>query len=133
MEKQISKLMETLEITREEALELLEFDKGNTDNEEADKLEDKDKKNKKEEKSNTGKKGNSLDKVKNQKAKKKVDETKDEIMQILENTLDGNTEVFKNSQSLTSSKITFMAKDGNYYSVSLTKHKAKPDGYSEEK
>lgn len=127
-EKEITILMEKLELTREEALEMLEFDKGNIDNEEVDKLEEKVKI---QAKPKDGKKGrSSLDKIKYQKAQKKVDITKSAIMEVITNSLSTSdlTHLF---QKMTATKSSFMDKDGNYYSVSLTKHKAKPDGFQE--
>ena len=124
-EKAISKLMETLEITREEALELVAFDKGDEDNEEVKKIEEK----------STGqpkkkaKTGSPLDKVKTQKAKKKVDEFKDGVVTLIKEMINNHKEKFTSPQQMTSTKITFKGSDGNYYSISLTKHKAKPDGY----
>lgn len=126
-EKEIKDLMETLELTREEALELLSFDKGETESEEVEKIEKK----VKTETEKPKKKGSSLDKVKLQKAKKKEDKTKDEILKAIEQFMD-KSEIMLNVQALTTSKFTFKDKDGNYCSISLTKHKAKPDGYHEE-
>ena len=130
-EKEIAILMEKLELTREEALEMLEFDKGNIDNEEVDELEEKVKAQAKEKKPKDGKKGrSSLDKVKYQKAQKKVDATKSAIMDLITNSL-STSELIHLFQKMTATKSSFMDKDGNYYSVSLTKHKAKPDGFQE--
>ena len=130
-EKEIAILMEKLEITREEALEMLEFDKGNIDNEEVDELEEKVKTQAKEEKPKDGKKGrSSLDKIKYQKAQKKVDITKEKIMGIITDSL-STSELTQLFQIMTATKSSFMDKDGNYYSVSLTKHKTKPDGFQE--
>lgn len=130
--REIAVLMEKLEITREEALEILDFDKGNIDNEEVEKLEEKAKAlTKEEKKAKTGKKGkSSLDKIKYQKAKKKVDVTKTAIMELITNSLE-TSELIQLFQKMTATKSSFMDKDGNYYSVSLTKHKAKPDGFQE--
>ena len=130
-EKEITILMEKLELTREEALEMLEFDKGNIDNEEVNELEEKVKTQAKKEKPKDGKKGrSSLDKIKYQKAQKKVDITKSAIMEIITNSL-SSSELTHLFQKMTATKSSFMDKDGNYYSVSLTKHKAKPDGFQE--
>lgn len=131
-EKEITILMEKLEITREEALEILDFDKGDCYNKEAEELEEKAKIQAKEEKKpKDGKKGkSSLDKIKYQKAKKKVDVTKTAIMDLITSTLE-TSELIQLFQKMTATKSSFMDKDGNYYSVSLTKHKAKPDGFQE--
>ena len=125
-EKEIQKLMSALEISREEALEMLEFDKGNVDNEEVEKIEEKEKEVDKKPK----KKTDSLAKVKMQKAKKKEDLVKDGIMAKINEMVNWGEE-FNAPQGMTSSKVTFTSSDGNFYSISLTKHKAKPDGYSE--
>ena len=131
-EKEISILMEKLGVTREEALEILDFDKGNIDNEEVEKLEEKAKAQAKEEKKpKTGKKvKSSLDKIKYQKAQKKVDVTKTAIMELITNSLE-TSELIQLFQKMTATKSSFMDKEGNYYSVSLTKHKTKPDGFQE--
>ena len=131
-EKEITILMEKLELTREEAMEILEFDKGNIDNEEAEELEEKVKTQTKEEKKpKDGKKGkSSLDKIKYQKAQKKVDVTKAAIMDLITSTL-STSELIQLFQKMAATKSSFMDKDGNYYSVSLTKHKTKPDGFQE--
>ena len=126
-ENQVLKLMETLEISREEALELMSFDTGKEENEEVQKIEEKTKAEEKPKK----KKGSSLDKVKMQKAKKKEDKTKENILKALEEFLDG-CDLMENVQKPTTTKFTFKDKDNNYCSISLTKHKSKPDGYHEE-
>ena len=123
-EKEVSKLMETLEISREEALELVSFDKEEIDNEEVAKVEEKVKAAEKPKK----KKGSSLDKVKLQKAKKKADKVKDGILAVIANMTNASDQ-FQNVQNLTPTKFTFVATDGSFYTVSLTKHKVKPDGY----
>ena len=126
MEEKLIKLMKTLDITRDEAIELLEFDEGKTDNMEVKKIEEKEKKKTKK------KKGETLAKVKTQKAKKKTDKNKEQIMTLINKLIDENIEVFINPQIMTASKMTFTDKDNNYYSISITKHKTKPDGYHEE-
>lgn len=125
-EKEIQKMMSALEISREEAIEMLSFDKEEIDNEEVAKIEEKTKTEEKPKKPKT----DSLAKVKMQKAKKKADEVKENLMAILKRGI-GVNESFINPQDMTSSKITFKATDGSYYTVSLTKHKAKPDGYTD--
>jgi hypothetical protein len=124
-------LMKTLGVTYEEALEIIAFDKDEIENEEVNQIEEKVKATAKDEKPKSDKpKRSSLEKVKHQKAKKKVDENKEKIFHTIGEMMTSNAELFINPQDLTSSKITFMDKDGNFYSISLTKHKAKPDGYS---
>lgn len=77
------------------------------------------------------KKVDSLAKVKTQKAKKKVDENKEGIIeQMIQFTID--TEVIIDPQVIKTGHISFKDKDGNYYSIKLTKHKSQPDGYVEQ-
>lgn len=123
-EKEVQKNMDILGITREEAEELWLFDHDQAECAEVEELEQKQKEKEKP-------KGSSLDKVRHMKAKKKADGNKEAIFaHIFENI--GLCEVVKNPEEITASKISFMDKDGNYYSISLTKHKAKPDGYKGE-
>jgi len=126
--KEALKLMSALDLTYEEALEMLEFDKGNVENEEANKIEEKVKS---DTEKKPKKKGDSLAKVKTQKAKKKEDLVKENLMKKINEMMELEKTSFTNSQEMTASKITFTATDGNFYSISLTKHKTKPDGYSE--
>jgi phage I-like protein len=128
MKKEVAKLMETLGISEKEAIEVIEFDKGNIDNEEVEQIEQKEKEAQKDKKP---KKGSSLDKVKHQKAKKKIDENKEKIMSTISKMITENASLFIAPKDITPSKITFKDKDGNYYSISLTKHKTAPDGYIE--
>lgn len=128
-EKEVKKLMESLEISREEAIELLSFDNGEADNEEVNNIDKKAKENESADKgSKKGKKGSSLDKVKNQKAKKKVDEVKEKLMSKVMAML--QLADVKKPQQLTSTKVTFKVGE-EFYSITLTKHKAKPDGYAD--
>lgn len=128
-EKEINKMMEALGISREEAISVLAFDNDEVDNEEVNKIEEKAKDTAPAKKPT--KKGSSLDKVKNQKAKKKADEVKEGIVKIIKSAIACAPTYFIKPQDLTSSKITFKATDGSYYSISITKHKAKPDGYED--
>lgn len=119
-EKAILKNMETLGITREEAEELYAFDNDEIDNEEVVAIEKKEQEEKKP-------KGSSLDKVKLMKAKKKSDAEKEKLIeQVFEfvKALD----VVQISTEITSTKLSLMTKDGNFYSVAITKHKSRPDG-----
>ena len=125
------KLMESLGISEAEALELIAFDNDEVENEEVEAIES----NMKEaaastDKPKTAKKGSSLDKVKNQKAKKKVDAAKEDLMTKINAMLVEAGVVAP--QNLTSSKVSFMVGD-EFFSISLTKHKAKPDGFDMEK
>ena len=125
------KLMESLGISEAEALELIAFDNDEVENEEVEAIES----NMKEaaastDKPKTVKKGSSLDKVKNQKAKKKVDAVKEDLMAKI-NAMLVEAGVAA-PQALTSSKFSFMIGE-EFFSISLTKHKAKPDGFDMEK
>lgn len=133
-EKMIVEMMGKMKCDREEAIDILKWDMEDEDyvNEEAEAIQQKAKDVEKAEKEKAKKpKGDSLAKVKTQKAKKKEDTTKAEIMAILEKLLD-DSDCFNNPQKMTASKFTFTDKDGNYCSISMTKHKARPDGYKEE-
>lgn len=76
------------------------------------------------------KKVDTLAKVKTQKAKKKVDENKDNIIEAMVEFTSDN-EFIINPQVIKNGHISFKDKDGNYYSLKLTKHKSKPDGYTD--
>lgn len=128
-EEQIAKMMEALSLSYEEAAELVGFDNGEIENEEVEKIEKKIAENTKSEKSKQ--KRSTLEKVKNMKKKKAVDADKEKIMAVIKEMVAANLEIFGNAQSLTPTKITFTL-NGNYYTISLTKHKSKPDGYNEE-
>ena len=125
------KLMESLGISEKDALELIAFDNEEVENDEVNAIED----NMKEAAASkdakpAGKKGSSLDKVKNQKVKKKVDAAKEALMTAIQSMLVG-TDAEK-VQLMTSSKVSFMVGD-EFFSISLTKHKSKPDGFDMEK
>ena len=122
-EKEIRKNMEVLAISRAEAEELYAFDHDEAENAEAEALTEKAEKTTKEKK-----KGSALDKVRNLKAKKKKDESKQAIVNLVfEAVKDSPLVVFP--QEMTGTKISFMDTMGNYYSVAVTKHKATPDGF----
>lgn len=72
-----------------------------------------------------------LAKVKTQKAKKKVDTLKDEIFQEM-TKFATDTDCIKFAQVVKNGQISFMDSEGNFYSIKLTKHKTKPDGYAEQ-
>lgn len=60
----------------------------------------------------------------------KVDPLKDNIVNnILEYCT--NTNIFVNPQLLKSNLISFKDQDGKYYSIKITKHKTKPEGYQD--
>lgn len=133
-EKMITDMMAKMKCEREEAVDILKWDMEDEDyvNEEAQAIQDKAKANEQADKKTDKKpKGDSLAKVKTQKAKKKEDKTKSDILAQIEKLLD-ESDLFTNPQKMTASKFTFTDKDGNYCSLSLTKHKAKPDGYKED-
>lgn len=121
-EKQLYTLMTKLDLTYEQALETYYFDKEEVDNEEANELEKK-ASDKKETKAPS-----TIGKVKNMKAKKKVDEQRTSILSQIFGFVKGMSVVEK-SQEMTTSKMTFRTEDGTYYSVAVTKHKNKPDGF----
>jgi hypothetical protein len=122
-EKYIAKNMEVLQITREQAEELWLFDHDEIEVAEVEEIEAKIEENKKEEKRS------SLEKVKYQKAKKKKDGMKeqviDEIFRAVEST---NSTMLHEEMSAT--KISFMDANGGFYTVTVTKHKSQPDGYT---
>lgn len=122
-EEQIKTLMENLEISREEALEVIAFDNGEVDNEEVAEIEQKIEVKKEKEKRSP------LEKVKNQKAKKKADENKETIKETLFNFVK-DSEIFVKEQEISATKISFQDKDGNFYTIALTKHKSRPIGYN---
>lgn len=128
-DKAVEKMMSALGISKEEAEDLVKFDMEEIDNEEVSAIESKAKENEPSKK--PAKKGDSLAKVKTQKAKKKADEVKDVIIKGIKEYIDANPEIYIEPQELTSTKVTFMGQDGAFYSVAITKHKACPDGYAQ--
>lgn len=122
-EKEIRKNMEVLAISRTEAEELYAFDHDEVENAEAEALTEK-----AEKATKAKKKGSALDKVRNLKAKKKKDESKQAIINLVFEAVKGSPLVIF-PQEMTGTKISFMDTMGNYYSVTVTKHKAAPDGF----
>lgn len=122
-ENQIKNFMETLEISREEAEELIAFDNGEVDNEEVAEIE------RKIETKKVAEKRSPLEKVKNQKAKKKADKNKETVTETLFNFVK-SSEIFVKEQEISATKISFQDKDGNFYTIALTKHKSRPNGYT---
>lgn len=122
-EKEIKNLMEKLNITREEAEELWDFDNGNCENETVNKLTEQAKTVKRYEKSDKPRKKSTRE--------RKVDEIKVEIILTLAQNL---TRVVLNDEDLSMIKdivvvkpereIAFTLK-GENYSVVLTKHRPK--------
>lgn len=124
MEKQIAKLMESLEITREEAMEIIAFDKEEFEIEEvqemtakAKKVETPTKRGRKPKAEKTGMSG-----VTNQKRAKKENPTKAKIIEIIGNALkaEGMEIDVKNAE-----KTILFELDGNTYEIDL-KQKRKP-------
>lgn len=122
-EKTIRKNMEVLGISREEAEELWAFDNEEIDNEEVNKIEEK-------VKSKGGKKEkrSSLEKVMHMKAKATRNENKENIIDDIFTLTQTSEHVF-NPQDMTSTKMSFQDKDGNFYTVQVTAHKSRPAGY----
>ena len=122
-EKDILHYMETLGISREEAEELYAFDNDEIDNEEVIAIEEKERKNKE-----TQEKRSSIEKVKHMKAKAKADINKQNIIDDIFAKAQTSEHIF-NPQEMTSTKLSFQDKDGNFYTLQITKHKSRPDGY----
>ena len=60
----------------------------------------------------------------------KVDKNKDDLLsQIME--FAENCQLMTNPQFVKKGQLSFVDKEGNYYSLKLTKHKTKPEGYEE--
>ena len=122
-EKAILRYMEKLGISREEAEELYAFDNDEIDNEEVIAIEEKEQKNKRAQE-----KRSSIEKVKHMKAKIKGDINKQNIIDDIFTKAQTSEHIF-NPQEMTSTKMSFQDKDGNFYTVQVTKHKSRPDGY----
>lgn len=122
-EKTIQDNMRILEITREEAEELYAFDNDEIDNEEVAQIEEK-----VAEQTEKAKGRSSLEKVKHMKAKKKGDAQKEAIINDIFTMTEGSSLVF-NAMAISSTKMSFMDAEGNFYTVAITKHKKQPEGY----
>ena len=122
-EKTIQDNMRILEITREEAEELYAFDNDEIDNEEVAQIEEK-----VAEQTEKAKGRSSLEKVKHMKAKKKGDAQKEAIINDIFTLTEGSSLVF-NAMAISSTKMSFMDAEGNFYTVAITKHKKQPEGY----
>ena len=123
-EKAILKNMEVLEISREEAEELYAFDNDEIDNEVVNEIEEK-----QQERKAATEGRSSIEKVKHMKAKIKSDENKELIIDSIFESTQVSEHVF-NAQEMTATKMSFQDKDGFFYTVQVTKHKARPDGYA---
>jgi len=122
-EKTILRHMEVLGISREEAEELYAFDNGEIDNEEVIAMEKEIQK-----KQATKQKKSSIAKVKYMKAKIKADKNKENIIKDIFAKAQASEFIF-NPQEMTTTKLSFQDKDGNFYSLQITKHKSRPEGY----
>lgn len=120
----IKNVMQRLNINEYEAQELWEYDNEEFEIEEHTHIKEEQKKEKDE------KKVSPIAKVKTMKAKKKIDEQKQSILDLIFNFVN-NAEQVKCYQQVTSTKASFKDSFGNYYSISVTKHKKKPDGFQE--
>lgn len=127
-ETEIKKNMKILGISRDEALEMWAFDHDEMDNEEVNAIEEKIGAIKKEAGPKTG---SPLDKVRHMKAKKKADAEKHGVIESIFNFLKGQASIgaIVEPQEMSATKMSFMGKDGGFYTVTITKHKNRPDGY----
>lgn len=115
----IQKSMQKLEISREDAEALWAFDHEEGEvPQEVTSIEAKLAK----------KEASPINKVKNLKAKKKVDENKTSIIDQISQFLETST-VAVSPEQVKTGKFVFMDADGNFYTLALTKNKQKPDGY----
>lgn len=122
-ETEISTMIKNLNLTREEAEQLWEFDH-KTDKEQKEILDDLGIKEEPKEK----KKSSPINKVKQLKKKKQIDETKEEIKTSFIKWAENNS-LLVNIQEIKNNQFVFQDKEGNFYSFKLTKHKSQPDGY----
>ena len=122
-EKAILKHMEVLEISREEAEELYAFDSDEIENEEVNAIEEKQQERKKAQEGRS-----SIEKVKHMKAKVKSDINKELIIDDIFDKIQTSEHIY-NTQEMTATKMSFQDKDGNFYTIQITKHKSRPDGY----
>ena len=120
---EVVKLMEKLAINVDEAIELAEFDKKPTDIANEEVVSEKEKK---EVKKITAQAKKEL-KEKKKVAKAKADEVK---TIVCENMLELLTNTQINLQQVKNGKICFQGTDGAFYTLTLTKNKACPDGYT---
>ena len=120
----IKNAMQRLDINEYEAQELWEYDNEEFEIEEHTHIKEEQAKEKE-------KKNSPIAKVKTMKAKKKIDEQKQSILDLIFNFVNHAKQV-KCYQQVTSTKASFKDEFGNYYSISVTKHKKKPDGFREE-
>ena len=122
-EKTILHNMKVLGISREEAEELYAFDNDEIENEEVTAIEEKQQKRKKAQEGRS-----SIEKVKHMKAKVKGDINKENIIDDIFAKAQTSEHIF-NAQEMTATKLSFQDKDGNFYTLQVTKHKSRPEGY----
>ena len=125
-EKALAHSMKTLGLTYEEAEELWAFDNEEIENEVVDAIEAKVEDQKKAMEGRS-----SIEKVKHMKAKIKSDANKENIIEDIFNNTQQSEHIF-HCQEMTATKMSFVDKDGFFYTVQVTKHKARPDGYMED-
>lgn len=124
LEQELYTSMTKLGLTYDEAVELHYFDKEETTNDDVSAIESKIKTEKE-----AVVKVSPIGKVKLMKAKRKIDFQRTDIINKVFGFLKTMEEV-KASAQMTSSKVSFETEDGTFYSVTVTKHKSKPDGFS---
>ena len=121
--EEIKRLMETLPgLSQEDAANLAAFDAGEIENETVNEIEAKVAEGKTEKRS-------PLEKVRHSRAKKKVDQEKSAIVKSIFDFVREALPGVVAPQEITSTKLTFKSLSGEYYSITVTKHKHKPDGY----
>ena len=141
-------LMNKLNITEQEALELIKFDKQSEALQKA-KLEEmgvntpalskatvqtkstapKAKSSASAASKSKSKNENSVSKTKNQKSSSKSKNEKENLIAEMNSFVAGLD--VSGIQNLKSTSVTFKGADGNYYTIALTAHKAAPTGYKE--
>ena len=141
-------LMNKLNITEQEALELIKFDKQSEALQKA-KLEEmgvntpalskatvqtkstapKAKSSASPASKSKSKNENSVSKTKNQKPSSKSKNEKEKLIAEMNSFVAGLD--VSGIQNLKSTSVTFKGADGNYYTMALTAHKAAPTGYKE--
>ena len=141
-------LMNKLNITEQEALELIKFDKQSEALQKA-KLEEmgvntpalskatvqtkstapKAKSSASPASNSKSKNENSVSKTKNQKSSSKSKNEKEKLIAEMNSFVAGLD--VSGIQNLKSTSVTFKGADGNYYTIALSAHKAAPTGYKE--
>jgi len=115
----LNKSMKNLQMTYEQAEELWSFDHNEIDNDIVSEIEAKTEKAKEKPPSKIGK-------VLTMKAKRKSDLEKENIIDKVFAFVKAN---MIGARIMTTTKITFKDSEDSYYTVAVTKHKRKPDGY----